>query len=105
VLGRTEPSELLGKDMHALMHHARADGTTNPLQACPIYAVLRDSEGEHRDDEVFWHADGSCFPVEYWARPMRLGGQRVKPCWQECRGDSVRTAGRVRNGQDDESGM
>lgn len=76
-LGFTSSSELIGLDMHALTHHSRSDGSPYPLDQCPIYAVLVDSEGEHRDGEVFWRADGSRFAVEYWSRPMRNGTQTV----------------------------
>ena len=29
------------------------------------------------DDEVFWRADGTSFPVEYWAYPIRKEGEIV----------------------------
>src|SRR6266567_1811223 len=69
LLGYDDPSELLGKNMHALEHHTRANGSPYPIEECPIYLGFQKGEGAHRDDEVFWRQDGSSFPVEYWSHP------------------------------------
>jgi len=37
ILGYDHPAELLGKNMHALEHHTRKDGTPYPIEECPIY--------------------------------------------------------------------
>ena len=34
-------------------------------------------EGIHSDEEVFWRADGTSFPVEFWAYPIRKEGEIV----------------------------
>ena len=34
-------------------------------------------ETAHADDEVHWRADGTSFPVEYWARPIERDGART----------------------------
>src|SRR6266498_2268824 len=70
LLGYEDPSELLGKNMHALEHHTRANGSPYPIEECPIYLGFQKGEGAHRDDEVFWRQDGSSFPVEYWSHPI-----------------------------------
>ncbi|MBF2026504.1 MAG: PAS domain S-box protein [Oscillatoriales cyanobacterium C42_A2020_001] len=62
--------ELIGRSMHAILHHSHADGTSYPLQACPIYAAFQDGIVHRVNDEVFWRKDGSCFPVEYISTPM-----------------------------------
>ena len=67
LLGYDDPSELLGKNMHALEHHTRADGRPYPIEECPIYIGFQKGEGVHRDDEVYWRKDGACFPVEFWS--------------------------------------
>jgi PAS domain S-box-containing protein len=77
MLGYREPSDLLGKHMHSLMHHHRADGTEYPLEECHIYRAFREGRGTHVTDEVYWRADGSPFPVEYWSYPVRREGQVV----------------------------
>jgi PAS domain S-box-containing protein len=70
------PEELLGQDMHALVHHHRADGTVYPQSECPIAAALATGEAAHRDDELLWRKDETSFNVEYTVRPVRhLSGE------------------------------
>lgn len=70
LLGYPDTSYLIGKDMHALVHHSRADGTPYPAEECKIFQAFRESREVHVEDEVFWRADGSCFPAEYWSHPV-----------------------------------
>jgi formate hydrogenlyase transcriptional activator len=70
LLGYDHPSELLGKNMHALDHHTRANGQPYPIEECPIYIGLQNGQGVHRDDEFYWRKDGTCFPVEFWSHPV-----------------------------------
>jgi PAS domain S-box-containing protein len=70
-----EPEDLIGKPMHAVLHHTRPDGTPYPREACPINAASRDGEVHRSDDELFWRKDGGSFPVEYIGTPIREGGQ------------------------------
>ncbi len=72
-LGYERIDELLGKNMHDLMHHTRPDGTLFPLQECRVHQVIRTGEGIHADDEVLWKANGTSFPAEYWSYPQRRG--------------------------------
>ena len=76
-LGYGDPDELLGRDMHRLIHHTRPDGRHYPSEECPLVRVLRGEEGIHLDDETFWRADGSSFAVEYWSYPQRRDGEVV----------------------------
>jgi PAS domain S-box-containing protein len=71
LLGYGHPRELLGKHMHRLIHHTRLDGTSYPVESCPIYRAYLQGEGVHIEDEVLWRADGTNFPVEYWSYPVR----------------------------------
>ena len=41
MLGYSDSSELLGRNMHALEHHTRKDGTPFPIEECPIYRLSR----------------------------------------------------------------
>ena len=77
LLGHEKGDDLLGRDMHAAMHHSHADGTPYPTADCQISNSLRRGEGIHSDEEVFWRADGTSFPVEYWAYPIRKEGEAV----------------------------
>jgi len=74
ILGWT-PEDLAGRPVHDLHHHSHADGTPYPRDDCPIYAALRDGAVHRVDDEVFWHKNGHCVPVEYTSTPIRLDGR------------------------------
>jgi two-component system, sensor histidine kinase and response regulator len=73
MLGYGHPADLLGKNMHDLMHHSRADETPYPEEECLIFNAFRRGEGTHSEDEVVWRADGTSFPAEYWSHPIRRG--------------------------------
>jgi formate hydrogenlyase transcriptional activator len=77
ILGYDDPAELIGKNMHALEHHTRTDGTPYPLEECPIYIGFQKGESVHRDDEVYWRRDGTSFPVEYWSHPVVREGRTL----------------------------
>ncbi len=77
LLGYDDPAELLGKNMHALEHHTRADGTPYPIEECPIYMGFQKGQGVHRDDEVYWRKDGTSFPVEFWSHPIFRDGRTL----------------------------
>jgi formate hydrogenlyase transcriptional activator len=77
ILGYDDPAELLGRNMHALEHHTRKDGTPYPIEECPIYIGFQKSENVHRDDEVFWRKDGTSFPVEFWSHIVIREGKTL----------------------------
>jgi PAS domain S-box-containing protein len=62
--------EIIGRNGHALIHHARPDGTPYPEAECPIFRVIRSGESARVEGEVFWRADGVPFPVAYSAAPI-----------------------------------
>ncbi|UCE88937.1 MAG: PAS domain S-box protein [Pseudomonadota bacterium] len=74
MLGYASSIDLLGKFMHALTHHTRADGTPCPEEECRIYRTFREGRGCHVDNEIMWHADGTSFPVEYRSSPILVSG-------------------------------
>jgi two-component system sensor histidine kinase VicK len=73
ILGYT-PAEVQGQNMHALLHHRRADGTPYPREECPIFATLHRHTPSRVRDEVFWRKDGTSIPVEYVACPLIANG-------------------------------
>ena len=74
VLGYTV-EELVGRDLHELIHHSHADGTPYSRSTSPILQALRRSEPIRMRDEVFWRKDGTAIPVEYSANPLLEDGQ------------------------------
>ena len=77
LLGYSSPDELLGRDMHALIQHRRADESPFPKQQSRILQTLHTGHQLHVTDEIFWKADGSRIAVEYRAHPIREDGRVV----------------------------
>lgn len=69
--------ELLGRSMHAIVHHHHADGSAYAERECPIYAAFRDGKVHRVRDEVFWRRDGLPLWVEYTSTPIRTGNALV----------------------------
>jgi PAS domain S-box-containing protein len=77
LLGYRNMEELLGSNIHQLIHHSRADGSTYPEKECHIYRALESGAGTHCENEVMWRADGTSFPSEYWSYPVAKDGKIV----------------------------
>ena len=67
--------ELQHKDIHEVIHHSHADGTTRFKAHCPILLGMRKSEAVRIRDDVFWRKDDVTIPVEYVASPLLDEGQ------------------------------
>ena len=76
-LGYERTDQVLGKNTHDLLHHTRADGTRFPQEECRIHRVIQTGGGVHAEDEVFWRANGTSFPVECWSYPQRRAQEVV----------------------------
>ncbi|OGT36157.1 MAG: hypothetical protein A2W28_12685 [Gammaproteobacteria bacterium RBG_16_51_14] len=77
MLGYRDEQDLLGRNMHNLIHHSRADGTRYPLEECIIHQAITTGKGIHLDDDVFWIADGSSFSVECSSYPINREGLNI----------------------------
>jgi len=73
LLGYDHEAELVGRDVHALIHHTKPDGSPYPHSDCRALASLT-GRICRVDDEVLWRADGTPLPVEYAAQPIRENG-------------------------------
>lgn len=77
LLGYKNRSELLGKNMHELIHYSRADGSDYPMDECLIYQAHAEGKNIKCDDEVFFKKDGSAVPVEYSVQPVKNKEQTI----------------------------
>ena len=75
MLGFDKEEDVIGKQLHDIIHHSHVDGSPYPHKECPIYHVASTGEMAHVDDEVFYRTDGTSFPVEYWVRPVIWQGE------------------------------
>ncbi|MGD9832887.1 MAG: PAS domain S-box protein [Piscinibacter sp.] len=67
--------QMLGRNMHELIHHTHADGRHYPECDCPIFNAFRRGLPCRIDDEVLWRADGSSFYAEYSSHPIVENGE------------------------------
>jgi PAS domain S-box-containing protein len=67
--------ELMGKKVHAIFHYARADGSTYPLEICPMYHAYTQGMSSRITDEVLGRTDGTSRPVDYTCMPVHIGGK------------------------------
>ena len=68
------PEELIGKSHHNLVHHTHTDGSSYPVQECPIHMAYKDGKVHFNSDDVFWCKDGTSFPAEYASTPIKEDG-------------------------------
>ncbi|WP_405226417.1 ATP-binding protein [Lentisalinibacter sediminis] len=76
-LGYGGEAELLGRDIHELIHHTHPDGSPHPRDECPAARAISHGESLQLDDEMLWRNDGTGFPAEYRTRPMRRDGEII----------------------------
>ncbi len=77
MLGYPDEGEVLGRDMHALIHHSCRDGVPNAPEECPILRTCSEGTPVHGEDEALWRADGTSFPADYRSYPMLREGTAV----------------------------
>jgi PAS domain S-box-containing protein len=72
-LTRYTLAEVRGRPLHEVIHHTRPDGRHYPLEESPIDRAFPQNNQE-QGREVFVHKDGSFYPVEFTASPVREAG-------------------------------
>lgn len=77
ILGYADMEQLLGRNMHQLIHYSYPDGRPMRVEDCRIYQAFREGKRVHVDDEVLWKADGTCFSAEYWSYPQEIDGKVI----------------------------
>jgi len=72
-----QANELVGKDIHSLIHHTKQNGEHFASHDCPIYAAFNDGEVHNVLDDIFWHKNGKPIHVEYTSTPVEDNGHLV----------------------------
>ena len=65
-----DETDLIGQNMHRLIHHHHPDGAFYSPETCPIYQTLTLGKRVVVDNEVFWKKSGDSVPIEYIATPI-----------------------------------
>jgi PAS domain S-box-containing protein len=74
ILGYQNEQEVLGKNIHELIHHSHNDRSLYPASECRIYDAYHTKQPIIISDEVFWSKNGGAIPVEYRAHPIVKDG-------------------------------
>ena len=77
ILGYGSQDELIGRNMHMLIHHTRADGSPFPQAECPLLHTAISGHPVRLENEMLWRRDGTPFFAEYSSFPMRSDGRLV----------------------------
>ncbi len=72
-----DADDLIGLDMHGIVHCTYPNGAPYPKEACPIIQGFSTGELVRVDSDVFLRKDGTPFPVEYVSSPIRERGEVV----------------------------
>jgi len=62
--------EMIGKNLHELLHPSRSDGTANRAAECGFSRAIGAHQATHVVGEFYWRKDGTRFPAECWAHPL-----------------------------------
>ncbi|HYD56283.1 MAG TPA: PAS domain S-box protein, partial [Burkholderiales bacterium] len=73
--GFEREEDVLGRDMHDLIHRSLPEGFSHSRDDCPVLKTARTGTHAHVSDEHFLRRDGKGLAVEYWARPIVRDGQ------------------------------
>ena len=64
--------ELVGNNMHELVHHHYADGRHFPGEECPIYDVIRKNIALRQVTDTMFRKNGTSFVAEISAQPVTV---------------------------------
>lgn len=77
LLGYTDLTHVIGKNVHQLTHHSYPDGTPFPAKQCRLHHAIYEGLQVHLDDETLWRSDGTSFPAEIWTHPQMTNNSLV----------------------------
>jgi PAS domain S-box-containing protein len=66
-----DEGDMIGRNLHELVHHHRGNGDDFPIKDCPINQTLLTGEMRQVSGDAFFRKDGKQFPVDYLVNPMR----------------------------------
>ena len=67
--------DLLGRNMHEMIHHHRPDGSVYPAEECSVYNVFRKNRPFANQVDHIFRKDGTHFCAEMSAQPILHAGE------------------------------
>jgi len=74
MFGHLSPADLIGRNIHKLTHHTRANGEAYPEEDCAMMQAACEGRSITLADELLWRKDGSSFHAEYRSYPILREG-------------------------------
>lgn len=65
-----DADDLIGRDLHSIIHHHHLNGDVFPPHQCPIYDTFRKDKTQRVENDAFWRKDGKPILVEYVSTPI-----------------------------------
>jgi PAS domain S-box-containing protein len=65
-----QPEDMIGRNMQALVHHSKLDGSPCPAEEGPISRACRTGQSCQVDEETLWRRDGTMFQARYSSHPI-----------------------------------
>ncbi len=69
--------EVLGKNMHDLVHSRTPDGQGRTWEECPLLSVVKNGNPYHAPEDYLIRKDGAFLPVETTSAPIALSGDII----------------------------
>jgi len=69
------PEELLGRNVHAAIHHSLIDGGPKATEGCALMSAIRHGQKCELLNDSFWHRDGHAVPVAAASNPILVDGR------------------------------
>ena len=76
LLGYASQEELLGRNIHDVIHHTGRGGEANSLDECSMQRELQSGRKFHVPEELLWRSNGTSFDAELWCHPLFEEGER-----------------------------
>ncbi len=70
ILGYSSEGELLGRNMHDVIHHTTLEGLPNTIEEWQLFKSFKHGKKIHIESDCLWKADGTSFPAEVWSHPI-----------------------------------
>ena len=67
--------DLIGQHAHQTLHARRPDGSSYPVDSCPLLAVVREGRRAEAASDAFVDSSGALLPVSWTCRPLLVDGR------------------------------
>lgn len=77
ILGYDSPDQLLGRNMHDVIHPPCADETPHSTENCSLLAAISNGTELHMNGKTLHRSNQTSFEAELWSHPIRDGKELI----------------------------